>query len=111
LGSTTCRRHTNRSRSRFLNSISFFFPFDEFRHINFLLFLFFQQTLARWRIAFLLSAGILTANAIIFIVLGSTERQDWDRATVGKEETVGHVGEAPSSSKHQLLKSVTLSTA
>jgi uncharacterized protein YpuA (DUF1002 family) len=51
----------------------------------------------------------LTANAIIFIVLGSTERQDWDRATVGEEETV--VGEAPSSSKHQLLKSVTLSTA
>ncbi|XP_046640794.1 putative inorganic phosphate cotransporter isoform X1 [Daphnia pulicaria] len=70
-----------------------------------------EQTLARWRIAFLLCAGILTANAIIFIVLGSTERQDWDRATVGEEETVGHVGEAPSSSKHQLLKSVTLSTA
>jgi hypothetical protein len=41
-----------------------------------------QQTLAQWRIAFLLCSSILVIDAIVFLLFGSTERQPWD-----KEET------------------------
>ncbi|XP_032789939.2 putative inorganic phosphate cotransporter isoform X2 [Daphnia magna] len=64
-----------------------------------------EQTLARWRIAFLLCAAILTANAVVFILFGSTERQEWDRAAEEKALN-GNIDDIPAS-KHQLLKSAT----
>lgn len=39
-----------------------------------------QQTLERWRIAFLLCAGILILANGIFVLFGSTERQEWDKS-------------------------------
>jgi len=38
-----------------------------------------QQTLARWRIAFLLTAGILFFDNTIFLIFGSTEEQSWNQ--------------------------------
>lgn len=38
-----------------------------------------QQTLTQWRIAFLLCSSILAVDAVVFLVLGSTERQSWDK--------------------------------
>jgi len=35
--------------------------------------------LARWRIAFLLTAGILFFDNTVFIIFGSTEEQSWNQ--------------------------------
>jgi len=56
-------------RDKSASSLNFKFTF--FFHVL-------KQTLGRWRIAFLLSAAILLLDAVIFIVFGSTERQQWD---------------------------------
>ena len=50
-----------------------------------------QQTLGRWRIAFLLSAAILVLDAVIFIVFGSTERQQWDKDPPAASSDLGAV--------------------
>jgi len=38
-----------------------------------------QQTLARWRIVFLMTAAILFVDNAIFVIFGSTEEQWWNR--------------------------------
>ncbi|KZS16615.1 Uncharacterized protein APZ42_017209 [Daphnia magna] len=38
-----------------------------------------QQTVAQWRIAFLLCSSILVIDAFVFLLFGSTERQPWDK--------------------------------
>jgi len=38
-----------------------------------------QQTLGQWRIAFLLTAGILLFDCVVFLMFGSGEEQPWNR--------------------------------
>lgn len=41
-----------------------------------------QQTLARWRIALSLVAGVWLTVAVIFLVFGSSEEQPWNQPAV-----------------------------
>jgi len=52
--------------------------------------------LARWRIAFLLTAGILFFDSVVFIVFGSTEEQSWNQP---KPKPVGDPKKEPSASQ------------
>ena len=60
-----------------------------------------QQTLARWRIAFLMTAGILIFDNTVFLMFGSTEEQSWnrpkpksDRDPERKKSDAGHINPA-----------------
>merc|ERR1711973_259686 len=60
-----------------------------------------QQTLARWRIAFLMTAGILIFDNTVFLMFGSTEEQSWnrpkpksDRDPERKKSDAGHTNPA-----------------
>lgn len=46
--------------------------------MNIRIYLFFQPSQAKWRLVFMISAGVYVVCTTFYIVFGSGERQPWD---------------------------------